>query len=64
MEMSWDQTYNDVFLVDLKTGKPQKILEHWGSAGTTLSPGGKYLIYFDERNGHWFTLPHRPTARG
>ena len=45
--------------VDLKTGKPKKVLEHWGSAGTTLSPGGKYLLYFDERTGHWFTLPHR-----
>jgi dipeptidyl aminopeptidase/acylaminoacyl peptidase len=54
-EMSWDQTYSDVFLVDLKTGKPQRILDHWGSAGTALSPGGKYLLYFDERNGHWYT---------
>jgi dipeptidyl aminopeptidase/acylaminoacyl peptidase len=61
MELSWDQNYNDVFLVDLKTGRPQKILEHWGSAGTALSPGGKYLLFFDERNGHWFT--HR-TADG
>lgn len=55
MELSWDQTYNDVFLVDLKTGNPQKILDHWGSAGTALSPGGKYLLYFDERNGHWYS---------
>ena len=54
-EMSWDQSYNDVYLLDLKTGKPKKVLEHWGSAGTTLSPGGKYLLYFDERSGHWFT---------
>jgi dipeptidyl aminopeptidase/acylaminoacyl peptidase len=61
MELSWDQTYNDVFLVDLKTGRPQKILEHWGSSGTALSPGGKYLLFFDERTGHWFT--HR-TADG
>jgi dipeptidyl aminopeptidase/acylaminoacyl peptidase len=61
MELSWDQNYNDVFLVDLKTGRPQKILEHWGSAGTALSPDGKYLLFFDERNGHWFT--HR-TADG
>jgi dipeptidyl aminopeptidase/acylaminoacyl peptidase len=55
MEVSWDQAYNDVYLVDLKTGKPQPILEHWGSAGTALSPGGKYVLYFDERTGHWFT---------
>jgi dipeptidyl aminopeptidase/acylaminoacyl peptidase len=54
-EISWDQTYNDVFLVDLKTAKAQKVLEHWGAAGTALSPGGKYVLYFDEAKGHWFT---------
>ena len=31
------------------------MLEHWGSNVTTLSPGGKYVLYFDENNGHWFT---------
>jgi dipeptidyl aminopeptidase/acylaminoacyl peptidase len=55
MEASWDQTYNDVFLLDLRTGKPSKVLEHWGSNSTSMSPGGKYLLYFDEGNGHWFT---------
>jgi dipeptidyl aminopeptidase/acylaminoacyl peptidase len=55
MEISWDQDYNDVFLVDLKTGRSQKILEHWGSNATSMSPGGKYLLYFDEVKGHWFT---------
>jgi dipeptidyl aminopeptidase/acylaminoacyl peptidase len=54
-EMSWDQTYNDVFLVDLQRGKPTKVLEHWGSALTTLSPGGKFVLYFDENAGHWWT---------
>ena len=54
-EISWDQDYNDVFLLDLKSGKPKKVLEHWASNATTMSPGGKYVLYFDERNGHWFT---------
>lgn len=61
MEISWDQTYNDVYSVDLETGRSQKLLEHWGSNATTMSPGGKYVLYFDERSGHWFT--HR-TADG
>ncbi len=55
MEVSWDQTYSDVFLVDLQTGKPTKVLEHWGSTTNTLSPGGKYVLYFDENAGHWWT---------
>ena len=46
-EISWDQDYNDVYLLDLKTGKPKKVLEHWGSAAT-MSPGGKYVLHFDE----------------
>ncbi len=52
--VSWDQGYNDVFLVDLKTGQRRKILEK--SAGAAqLSPGGGYLTWFDEFAGHWFS---------
>lgn len=54
MEVSWDQTYNDHFVVDLKTGQSKKFLEHW-PGGVTMSPAGKYALYFDERAGHWFT---------
>jgi len=54
MEVSWDSTYNDVYLVDLKTAAAKKVLEHWGG-NTTLSPGGKYVLYFDDNIGHWFT---------
>jgi dipeptidyl aminopeptidase/acylaminoacyl peptidase len=53
-EMSWDQTYNDVYLVDLKTGFRKKVLEHWG-ATATLSPGGNYVLYYDETKGNWFS---------
>jgi dipeptidyl aminopeptidase/acylaminoacyl peptidase len=53
-EMSWDTTYSDVFLVDLKSGQRQKLLEHW--RGTpALSPAGRYLLYFDENEADWFT---------
>jgi dipeptidyl aminopeptidase/acylaminoacyl peptidase len=53
-EISWDQTYNDVYLLDLKTGKPKKVLEHWGNAAT-MSPAGKFVLYFDEKTGQWLT---------
>ncbi len=55
MEASWDQTYNDVYLVDLHTGRAAKVLEHWGGGGTTLSPAGKFVLYFDESAGQWWT---------
>ncbi len=53
-EVSWDQTYNDVYLVDIKTGQRTKILERF-PGGASQSPGGKYLLYFDQREGNWFT---------
>ena len=56
--MSWDQTYNDVYLLDLKTGKPKKVLEHWGNAAT-MSPGGKYVLHFDETSRPLAHLPRR-----
>src|SRR5437762_5139226 len=62
-EMSWDQDYNDVYLLDLKGGQPKKILERWASNTTSLSPAGKYILYFDERSGHWFTYRVSDGAR-
>jgi dipeptidyl aminopeptidase/acylaminoacyl peptidase len=53
-EISWDAAYNDVALVDLKSGQRQPVLQHW--RGTpTMSPGGRYLLYFDENEADWFT---------
>jgi dipeptidyl aminopeptidase/acylaminoacyl peptidase len=53
-EVSWDRGYNDVYLVDLRNGQRRKLFEH--HAGTpSMSPGGKYLLYFDDQQGDWFT---------
>ncbi|MDD8025961.1 MAG: prolyl oligopeptidase family serine peptidase [Acidobacteriota bacterium] len=51
--ISWDQSYEDVYLVSLADGSRRRILEKTpGSAA--LSPGGQYVLYYrpDERN--WF----------
>ena len=62
-EISWDQTYNDVYLLDLKTGKPKKVLEHWGNAAT-MSPGGQVRAALRrERTGHWLTYRVADGAR-
>jgi dipeptidyl aminopeptidase/acylaminoacyl peptidase len=53
-EISWDTSYNDVFLVDIQTGTSRKILEHYNGS-MSLSPGANYVLYFDEPSGHWFT---------
>ncbi|GMV22826.1 MAG: acylaminoacyl-peptidase [Acidimicrobiia bacterium] len=52
--VSWDQGYNDVFLVDLKNGQRRKVLERTSQV-PSLSPGGGYLTWFDEFAGHWFS---------
>jgi dipeptidyl aminopeptidase/acylaminoacyl peptidase len=64
-EISWDQDYNDVYLLDQKTGTPKKVLEHWPARAeaAAMSPGGKYLLYFDENKGNWFTYRASDGAR-
>ena len=53
-EISWDRTYNDVFLVDVRNGQRRRLLEKVGG-GATLSPGGQYVTFFDDTVGHWFS---------
>ena len=55
-EVSWDSSYGDSYLVDLKTGQRKKIAEHFRSGSPqSLSPGGRYVLYFDEGQNDWFT---------
>jgi dipeptidyl aminopeptidase/acylaminoacyl peptidase len=52
--VSWDQGYNDVYLIDLKSGQRRKIMEKAAQVAT-LSPAGQYLLSFDEFTGHWYS---------
>jgi dipeptidyl aminopeptidase/acylaminoacyl peptidase len=55
-EVSWDTNYGDIYLVDLKTAQRRKINEHFRTgAPMTMSPGGKFLLYFDESQNDWFS---------
>ena len=53
--VSWDGNYDDYYLVKLADGSRQKILdkEHFGA---TVSPGGTYILYFDEDDDNWYTV--------
>ncbi|HET9372741.1 MAG TPA: prolyl oligopeptidase family serine peptidase [Vicinamibacterales bacterium] len=53
-EISWDTSYNDTYLVDLKNGQRRKLLEHFNGP-VSLSPSGHYVLYFDEKEADWFT---------
>jgi dipeptidyl aminopeptidase/acylaminoacyl peptidase len=52
--ISWDQSYNDYYLVDINDGSRKKILEKW-PAFVQFSPGGQYLLYYDEVGRNWLT---------
>ena len=53
--VSWDGNYDDYYLVKLADGSRQKILdkEHFGA---TVSPGGNYILYFDEDDDNWYSV--------
>jgi dipeptidyl aminopeptidase/acylaminoacyl peptidase len=52
--ISWDGEYADVYLVSARDGSRQKVLErqHFDA---TLSPGGRYLLYYDDRDSSWYS---------
>ena len=54
MLVSWDQGYNDVSLVNVADGSRKKVLEKF-PGGVVISPGGQYLLYYDEVGRNWFT---------
>ncbi len=52
--VSWDQGYEDIYVVNVNDGSRKKILEK--SAGrASFSPGGSYLIYFNDADDNWYT---------
>ena len=54
IEVSWDASYADVFVVDIRNGQRTKVLDHFRSgAPLALSPGGRFLVYFDETQADW-----------
>ena len=55
IESQWSgSTLRDYYLVDTKTGQRKKIIEKLNGSAAA-SPGGNYIIYFDENTSNWFT---------
>jgi len=53
--ISWDRTYDDVYLVKLADGSRQRILEK-GAFPASMSTGGNYVLYFDEKDDNWHAV--------
>src|SRR5262249_26140665 len=59
--ISWDGSYDDVYLVKLADGSRTKILEK-ANFGASLSPGAHYILYGDERDDQEW-VPGRGAAQ-
>ena len=52
-EVTWDGTYNDVYLVDLKKGEKVQIASRL-SETPSISPKGRFVVYYNEK--HWYLV--------
>lgn len=50
-EITWDDSYYDIYLVDIKTALREKILSHYPGR-PSLSPKGNFLAYYKDK--HWY----------
>ncbi len=50
-ELTWDGDFDDVYLVDLKSGARTKIVSRLGGPAY-LSPSGAFVLYYENKN--WF----------
>jgi dipeptidyl aminopeptidase/acylaminoacyl peptidase len=52
--VSWDQSYEDIYVVNVNDGSRKKVLEKTPN-GARLSPGGAWLFYFNDSDNAWHT---------
>ena len=52
--VSWDQGYEDIYIVNVNDGSKRKILEKT-PGGARLSPGGAWVYYFNDPDNAWYT---------
>ncbi len=52
--VSWDQNrYTDYYIIDMSTGKANMFVEKLSSRAS-MSPKGKYMYWFDNRDNIWY----------
>jgi dipeptidyl aminopeptidase/acylaminoacyl peptidase len=53
--VSWDGSYDDYYVVTLADGLRKKILDK-AHFQASLSPGGGFVLYFDEKDDNWYAI--------
>ena len=51
--ISWDDSYSDIYSIDLVTGE-RKLVKPKQSQIATISPKGKYIIWYDETDSSYY----------
>ena len=54
-QVSWGESGADYYVVDPRTGERELVLEY-ARGNASLSPGGRYLAWFDGEQRHWFVM--------
>jgi len=55
LQASWDNDYNDYFVIDMKTGQARKLLQKFESR-IAFSPDAKYLSGYDPETKQYFVI--------
>ncbi len=53
--ITWEWFYDDYYTVDLKTGEKKLVAEKL-SYGADLSPGGNYVVFYEDRQWHLYDI--------
>ncbi len=53
--ITWEGWFRDIYLVNLYTGEKHTVLEEMQGM-TSLSPGGRFLVYFRDKHWHVFDV--------
>ncbi|MGH7507530.1 MAG: TolB family protein, partial [Longimicrobiales bacterium] len=54
-QVSWGERGNDYYVVDPETGQRELVVEYV-NGNANLSPGGKYIAWFDGEQLQWFVM--------
>ncbi|GIV02931.1 MAG: hypothetical protein KatS3mg015_1761 [Fimbriimonadales bacterium] len=53
--LSWDQTYYDIYLVNLETGDATLVMQKSADI-PRLSPTGRWITWYQEDEGNWYAM--------
>jgi dienelactone hydrolase len=57
-EISWGESGNDIYIIDVRTGSANMLLEY-ARGGVSLSPEGRYATWYDGERQAWFAMDMR-----